>query len=66
MAERIDVLLVVAQVPCVRWEFYPLLRGGVGVFFSTTADRIMLLYGLKTLGEPRNIVLDGWPDPHSE
>jgi len=35
------------------------------LWVAKTAERIEVLFGVKTLGNQRNIVLDGGPDPPS-
>jgi len=40
-----------------------LSRGSTRLYCAKTAQRIKILFGVNTLGGPRNIMLDGGPDP---
>jgi len=40
-----------------------LSRGPTRLHCAITAEQIEILFGVNTLGVPRNIVLDGGPDP---
>jgi len=40
-----------------------LSRSSTGNHCAKTAEQMKMLFGVNTLGGPRNIVLDGGPDP---
>jgi len=42
-----------------------LSRGSTRLHFAKTAKWIKVLFGVKTLESPRNIILDGSPKPHT-
>jgi len=46
----------------------PITKSGhtKGLPCAKTAERIEVLFAVKTLGGPRNVGLDGGPDPNSE
>jgi len=46
--------------------YHAALFGFIRVRCTKTAERIEVLFGLKTLRGPRNIVLDGGPDLPTE
>jgi len=49
---------IVTNVPAVC-----LSRGSTWFHCAKTTEQIKILFGVKTLGGPINIVLDGGPDP---